>query len=741
MATIRSAVQMTDGMSPVIRGITTALNICISSFESMQAVSSNAIDVSSLEAARQELASAEASFNQMESSINECDKSQNRFNHSMQEGHNHASSLMDTIKGVALGMLAAQVVMGGIQAIGNTIKSSDALVQTRARLGLINDGLRTTDELQNMIFQSAQRSRASYTDTANVVAKLGILARDAFSSNEEAVAFAEQMNKQFKIGGASIEEQTAGMYQLTQAMASGKLQGDEFRSIMENAPMLAQAIATYTGKSMGDLRKMSSEGQITADIIKKSLFSTAADTEARFAQMPKTIGESWTSIKNQGLMAFQPVLLKINQVVNNPNFNTMVVQMVYGISMISMSVLALINLIANVSAFFQNNWSLIAPIIFGIVGALAVYLVAMGLVKAANIADAISKGAASLAANIYAASLGYQADATFVATAAQYGLNAAILASPIAQFILLIIALIAIFYLAVAAVNKFAGTSYSATGLIAGTFVALGAVIYNVIAYIWNVFAAYVEFFANAFTNPVEAVKRLHINLALTIIDSMLAATRGCDQFATNMANSIISGINMAINAWNDFVDLLNSFGGIGDKLGLGKGGTLGYTASITSDLESAKGNLEAYLNNTPENYITVPRMEAKDIGAAFNSGYAWGANAENYLGNMFSAPQNSAANDPGFNYDDLLKNTGDTADNTGKMKDSLDISEEDLKYLRDIAEQESINRFTTAEVKVEMINHNSVNSEVDLDGIINSLGEGVYEGLQTVAEGATYDV
>jgi len=734
MATIRSAVQMVDGMSPVIRSMTNALNICISSFETMQSVSSNAIDTSSFETARREINNAEMAMNQMEADVMNSTNAQNEFNHSMREGHNHANNLLDTIKGVAMGMLAAKVVMLGIEGVMNGLKASDQLVQTRARLGLINDGLRTTDELQNMIFQSAQRSRASYTDTANVVAKLGILAKNAFSSNEETVAFAEQMNKQFKIGGASIEEQTAGMYQLTQAMASGKLQGDEFRSIMENAPLLAQAIATYTGKSMGELRKMSAEGEITAGIIKKSLFSAAEETEARFAKMPKTIGEAWTSIKNQGLMAFQPVLLKINEVVNNPNFNILISQMVYGFSLLSIAILNVINIAANVGAFFQSNWGIIAPIIWGIIAALVVYNASLLINNILTGESVIAKAAHTIASWAETAAI-------IAMTAAQDGLNAALAMCPVTWIIIAIIALIAIFYLAVAAVNKFAGTSYSATGLIAGTFVALGTVIYNVIAYVWNVFAAYVEFFANVFTNPVEAVKRLHINLALTIIDSMLAATRGCDQFATNMANAIIEGINMAINAWNDFVDLLNSFGGIGDKLGLGKGSTLGYTASITSDLDSAKANLEGYLANKPDNYVTVPRMEAKDIGSAFNSGYAWGANAENYIGNMFSIPENQTGNGSGFNYDDLLNNAKDTADNTGKIKDKMDITDEDLKYLRDIAEQEVINRFTTAEIKVDMTNHNTIDNGMDIDGIIHHLGDGIYENLQTVAEGATYDV
>lgn len=751
MATIRTAIQMVDGMSPAMRGMTNALNIVISSFEQMQRASSNSVDTSSIEAARRELAGAEASFDQVEASIRNSNHQQQQFNNSVREGQTHADGLASKVGNIVKAYL-------GFQAVKSIADTSDNFVQTRARIDLVNDGLRTTDELQNMIFQSAQRSRASYSDTANVVAKLGTLAKSAFSGNEEMVAFAEQMNKQFKIGGASIQEQTAGMYQLTQAMASGRLQGDEFRSIMENAPLLAQAIATYTGKSMGELRKMSSEGQISADIIKKALFSTAEDTEARFAKMPKTIGEIWISIKNQALMAFQPILLKINEVANNPNVNRMVSLLVSGFLLIGSAALSVINILANIVAFFQNNWSLIQPIIFGVVAAFAIY-------EGVMIASAIATGIASLANSIYAigaynacASLAatelaiygkvsaqtLEAMATASATAAQWGFNAALLACPITWIIIAIIAVIVIIYLAVAAVNKFAGTSYSATGIIAGTFMALGATIYNVIAFIWNTTAAFVEFFANVFTNPVESVKRLHINLALAIIDSMLAATRGCDQFATNMANAIISGVNMAINAWNEFIDLLNS-AGIADKLGLSKGSTLGYTASITSDLDGAKGKLEAYLATTPENYIKVPRMQSQDIGAAFNSGYKWG----NDVSNMFdiSKLQEQDLNNSGFDYDELLKNAeanspniADTAKNTGAMKDALDITDEDLKYLRDIAEQESINRFTTAEIKVDMVNHNSINSDMDIDGMINHLGSGLHESLQTVAEGATYD-
>jgi tape measure domain-containing protein len=176
----------------------------------------------------------------------------------------------------------------------------------------MNDGLQSTEQLKDKICLAAERSRGEYQTTADTVAKLGVPAKSAFNNTSEMVDFAEQLNKQFVIGGASVQEQTNATYQLTQAMAAGRLQGDEFRSIMENAPMLAQAIASYMGKTTGELREMSSQGVITSDVIKNALFSAADETNAKFEQMPKTIGQVWTSVKNQALKAFQPILLKIN---------------------------------------------------------------------------------------------------------------------------------------------------------------------------------------------------------------------------------------------------------------------------------------------------------------------------------------------------------------------------------------------------------------------------------------------
>lgn len=736
MAVIGSTVQMYDNMSPVINGITSALNICISSFENMQSISSNVMDTSSFQAARKEINNAEIAMNQMEANIMGSTQQQQQFNNTLQQGQLHADSLANKVGNIIKAYL-------GFQAVKKIADTSDELVQTQARLGLINDGLRTTDQLQNEIFQSAQRSRASYSDTAAVVARLGTLAKGAFSGNDEMVAFAEQMNKQFKIGGASLQEQTAGMYQLSQAMASGKLQGDEFRSIMENAPMLAQAISTYTGKTMGDLRKMSSEGEITAAIIKKSLFATAADTEARFAKMPKTIGDIMTDIRNQALKSFQPVLLKINEIANNPNVTNFISMVINGFSMISIVALNLINTISNIAAFFQSNWIVIEPIIMGIVGAFLAYNTALLINNIYTGITTAIKTAATIAAVAHGAAITSEMLATTGMTGAQLAFNAALYACPLTWIVLLIIALVAIIYVAIAAMDKFAGKSWSATGIIAGVFWALGAVIYNVIAFVWNIIAAFVEFFINAFNNPVEANKRLFLNFNLAIIDGFLAASKGCDTFATNFANAILTGINLAIEGWNNFVDILNSFGGIADAMGLGKGTEFEYTASISSDLSNAKSLIESELAKPAENYTSVPRMESLDIVGQFDKGYAWGANKEAWFSNLLNPQQQDIGK--AYDYNDLLNkaanNTGDTAKNTKDIKDKLDITDEDLKYLRDIAEQDAINRFTTAEVKVEMNNNNNINSELDLSSIWDVVGQGLQEGLQIVAEGATYGI
>ncbi|MBE6070683.1 MAG: phage tail tape measure protein [Clostridium butyricum] len=710
MATIRGVIQIQDQMSPALRAMNNAMNICISSFENLQNVSSNAVDTSSLRAAQRELNNAEMAINQVEENINKARNSQENFNDTVKNAHGFMDGLIGKVKALVCAYL-------GMQAVKGIINASDEIVQTKARLDLMNDGLQTTEQLQNMIFQSAQRSRGAYADTASAVAKMGILAKDAFSSNEETVAFVEQLNKQFTICGTDIAGAQAATLQLTQALASGVLRGEELNSVFEQAPTVIQAIADYLDVGIGEIRNMASEGQITADIVKKAMFAAADETNEKFESMPKTIGQIWQGIKNEALMAFQPILLKINEIANNQGFSTLVNNISNGCAFIAVTLLNIINLVCSVSQFFVDNWGIIGPIIYGIVGALAVYATYLGVINILEGIAIIKKGAMAIAEGIHAIAIWVTTSATWAQVTAQLGLNSAMYACPIVWIIGLIVVLVAIFYAAIGAVNKFAGTSISATGAICGAFMVAAAAIGNVIiamaniiidafAAIYNFIAAFAEFFANVFNDPIGSVIRLFSSMADTVLEILEGIASAIDTlFGSNLAG--------AVSGWRDTLQ--------------------GWTNDVA-------GEAKIKVERIDPSSLHFDRL---NYGDAWNTGYGFGQNVENKVSNMFSATNQNDIGGTPFDYQSLLdaaegasQGAGDTAKNTGAMKDALDIAEEDLKYMRDIAEQEVINRFTTAEIKVDMTNYNSVNSDLDVDGICDALSEKVEEAMNTSAEG-----
>ena len=714
MATISTSLRMYDMMSRPLQQVTQALNLTITSMEQLNNAGNRDIRITnSLDAARNSIRQAEAGLIELTSEQERVRNSQNNLNNSFR----NSGSVTDNLVGKVRNLIGAYI---GLRTAGEIIKTSDEFVQTKARLDLMNDGLQTTEQLQQKIFQSAQNSRGAYTDTAKTVSKLGILAKGAFSGNDEIIAFAELMNKSFKVGGSGIQEQTAGMYQLTQAMAAGKLQGDEFRSVMENAPMLAQAIAKFTGKTTGQLKLMSSKGTITADIIRNSLFAAADDINAKFKTMPMTWGEIATSIKNKAIMGFEPVLLKINEIANSPGFGVLVNNIVNSFRNIGFTILNIIRIISSIAGFVQNNWSIISPILFAIIASL---LVCKGAIIASTIAT-VAHTIASWA----------ETAAIIAMTFAQQGLNAALALCPITWIIIAIIALIAVFYAAVSAVNHFGGTSYSATGLIAGAFFALGVMIYNSIAYSWNVIAAFVEFFANVFNHPIYSVKKLFANLATNVLDMCISMTSGFDSFATNMANSIIDGVNGAIKGLNWFIEKCNEV----LKTDFGTFGTIEHTASITSTLENTKTNINDWVGEAPSDYWTAPRMEMKSIGGAFDWGYGKGAGLESYVGNMFNSP---GANDMGAGIDtskfgsDLGKNADSGAKNLKNIDDKIDVSNEHLEMLRDLAEEKSIQNFVTLTPTVQ-VTTGDVREEADINKIISHIENYMENELQNSAEG-----
>lgn len=638
---------------------------------------------------------------------------QGRFNREIEEGTNEANSLMQTIKG-------AVAAYATIQTLSAALNLSDQLTATTARMNLMNDGLQTTQDLQNMIYLSAERARGSYQATADAVSKLGLMAGDAFGSSQEIIAFMEQVNKQFTIAGTEAAGVDAAMLQLTQAMASGVLRGEELNSIFEQAPTIIQTIADYLDVPIGSIREMAAEGQITADIVKSAMFAAADETNAKFESMPKTFSQIWTSFQNTALMAFQPVLQRMNEIANSEAFQTFVNNAIEGLSLVAGIALEIFDLLVGVAGVVADNWSWLSPIIYGVAAALAVYYGWLLLTKGAEMAMAAVHGIVAVAKGIMAAATMLVTGATWAETTAQYGLNAAMYACPIVWIIILIIALIALFYAAVAAVNKFAGTSVSATGIICGAFmvalafignifVALWNLVVDVFVLIYNLVATVANFIGNVFTDPIGAVCRLFFDLADTVLGILQALASAIDAiFGSNLAGSV--------QGWRD------SLGGWVDD-------TFGKGEEVMAKMNADDMKLGRF-----------------EYGEAWDAGYSFGEGIDQSIAN-FDPSSLFDTNVPGADdyanlgsYGSGIGGIGsgvdDIAGNTGKIADSMDITEEDLKYLRDIAEQEAVNRFTTAEITIEQTNHNTVSGKMDLDGIVSGLTDAANEAVDKIAEG-----
>ena len=695
MATIKSQMVLNDGMSTVLRKITHLLDATIKSFEDMQKASGQAVDTRQFQALHVEAAEINNQLDKMETYYIKAAKAQERLNTGMQTGTQGAVNLVSQI-----GKLAAAAGAGvGIKKL---IGLSDQMTSTTARLSFLVDDGGSVDELEAKIMASAQRSRAAYLDTADAVASMGANAGAAFGSNDELIAFMEQVNKQFVIGGASAQGQSAAMLQLTQAMAAGALRGEELNSILENAPGIARAIEQYMGIAEGSIKQYAQEGQVTAEVVKNALFSVADETNAKFESMPMTWAQIWTNMQNRALQTLDPILAKLNALANSEQFNKVVDGALNALGLIAAVATTLLNVVVTVGGAVVDNWSIIAPLVIAAAGALGLYY---GVVLALNVAQAIQNGLKAHAVfqeNAHAAALALATGATFAETAAQYGLNAALYACPITWVVLAVLAFVAAIYAAVAAVNKFQGTSVSATGIIAGVFAVLGAhVLNNTVIPLYNGFAMFANFLGNVFNDPVAAVKVLIYDMALTVIG-----------YISNMAHAIENVINKIP----------------------------GVTVDITSGLDSFYAGLEQAQQAVKDEsgwVEYVKKMDYIDYGDAANAGYSFGKGVADKVSGIFNPETSSTDLGSGFDMSSIADNTGLTADNTGKTADALAVTEEQLEYLRDIAERDAINRFTTAEVKIDMTGMtNRIDGSADLDGVISQLTEGFTEALVTAAEG-----
>ena len=594
---LSNTVQLRDGMSNVLSRIAFNLSAVNDRFERMQSLTEQAAPTGLYSQFNSELTGVREELTRTVSEVEE-------LRSSMTSAQPPAENLTASLKKLGTAFLGSKLVSG-------IVSMSDELTQTTARLNLMNDGLQSTADLQELIYQSAMRSRGAYNATADAVAKMGLLAGDAFSSNQETIAFVEQLNKQFKIAGTSAEGQAAAMLQITQAMGSGVLRGEELNSVFEQAPTIIQSIADYLG------------------VVKSALLSSAEETNRKFNEIPLTWSDVWTQASNMAVMSLQPLLEAINWV--------------------------------------ANNIEVIGPLVLAAAAAFALFAVAANWTKIC-------------------------AAATKALTAAQKMLNAVMSLNPIVLIIGSVIILIGVIAAYINYTNRAKNETTSAVGVICGLFAMAGAFVYNMFYLpVYNVIADLINFLGNVFQHPIASIEILFLQLSQYVVGVIRGMVRTIEKLI-----NLIPGVKINITSGLDtFYD--------------------SYTDSIQK-IKDQSGWTEY-----------IKHKEKIEYSTAYANGYNWGANLQNSISEKLGL---DLPDDPATG---LLSNI---ADNTAQIADDVSVSSDDIKLLRDIAERQVINKYTTAEIKVEMVNHNNISSEMDLDGVVNLLEAKVTEALVTSAEG-----
>ncbi len=644
MATIQTAIRLTDMMTSPMMNITQALNMTISAFESVEASANGAISGMDFDGVREKINAANIELNETVENIRKNEEAQDKFNESMNNGKNVAGGLEKKI----LGAVAAYASLQGIQKLMNL---SDTMTQTEARLSMIVDDGGSVEELEEKIFASAQRSRASYLQTADIVSKLGQRAGDAFSSNAETIQFAENLNKQFIIAGASQQEMASASLQLTQALGSGVLRGEELNAVFEAAPNVIQTIADYLDVPIGQIRNMAAEGQITADIVKNAMLLATDDINAQFAEMPMTFAQVGTIIGNTFLQTFDPVIQGIGKA----------------------------------AQWIYDNWSTIEPVFYGLAAAVGVYT------------------AATLIQNAV----------TWLSVAANRALITTLLANPIMWIALAVGVLIGMIYKWVQSVG----------GLEIAWKIAMNGIL---TAWDW----VKIGFFTGIYW-----VLDLWDKLKLGIMTASVGIQNFMGDMKTNVLMILQNMVNGAIGIINDFINILNKIPGV--SIDAVQGVTFGTTAQLEN--EAAKSARESDLNDF-RSQIEAGMLERD---AALNQMKADARSATASRQAEIAQMQVEAnlskvnANIPGFDPSQLGMTLGGIADDTDSIAGSMEMTGEEIKYLRDIAERDAVNKFTLADFKVEQTNHfGDIRETADLDGVITYLEEQVAERLEVTAHG-----
>ena len=664
MASINAIINLTDRMTRPIQNIIGSVNSLISVTERVATSMDNAFDVHTFDDTRRSLDQAQREIEEIVNSTNRANQSQRNYNNEVRSGVSSTNNLLNNIKSIAGAYI-------GIQGIKSLVNLSDNYSNTTARLTmLIDDGgsieeiQNKVNELQDKIMSSANRARASYTTTADAIAKIGLNAGKAFSSNDEIIAFTELLNKSFVVSGASAEMQAAGIYQLNQALAAGKLQGDEYRSITENASALKNAIEDYminVQKAEGSMKDWASEGKLTADVIKASLFNAADEINNKFNSMPMTWGQVWNIFSNYALRATKPVLIAIS--------------------------------------WIANNLSWLVPLIAGVGSAFIVFQIAANWTKIAAFATGLYNGAVTL----LSIGFGILTGNTAAASAAMFTFNSALLANPITWIIMLILILIGILYAGVAAYNKFTNSSVSATGIIGGAFGVMVAFIGNKIILLWNVFADFANFIGNFLNDPVAAVKILFLDMTQTVIGYIQNMIRGIE-------------------------DLINKIPGV----------QVDITSGVDNYLEGIRNTVKQIKDESGwKEYVS--KKDYIDFGAAASKGYDIGASIGERVSDFFGGGEKNIHFDPsGYgNIPSIAEDTNKIAGNTSDIADEVATTNENMEYLRKMAERDVVMRYVTPSINIDMSGmSNNIKNGMDIDGVIDHIVRKTSEAAEGMVEG-----
>lgn len=684
---LSAAAREGEQLSAAFRTITQSVNMCADGLQVMQTVTEGALDMSR--------------FKECNVALSEMEREQESLNTAIEGSAAAADGLLKKIGGV----ITKFASWDNLEKIAGL---SDSVMQTTAKLDMMNDGFRTTQELQDMVYAAAQNSRSSYSQMASDIIGLGNIAKDSFANNDEIVAFAELVNKQFAIAGISGQDASDAFAQLSQAMGEGALSGAQLEEIFSAAPNLIQSIADYMGVPIEKIGEMAASGEITSQAIKNAMFSASDEINGKFAQLPMTFEQIGNSLANTAQKVFEPMLVKVNEIANSEEFNSFIDGAINALYLLGDVSGMIFDGMAAAGSFIYDNLNVLIPLILGLAAVVGIYMLATH-------AAAIAQAAAAAATNAW--------------TAAQGILNTILGLNPVILIVMGIIALIAVIYMVVGAINNLVGTSYSATGIICGAVAAAGAFIMNLIIGVLNGLYTFFAFLANAVIGIVEWI--------LNVFGG------GFNSFGDACANLIGNIISWFLSLGKVVTTIIDAI----------------FGTDWTSGLNAMQDKVLSWGKN--ENSITLDRFEGEldrvDYGDAFDSGYKFGEGIDKKVSDMFNQSKDAADGAGGLTTEvtDTLgsvsdnigtvsentslsaDNTASAADSTGSIADSMEITQEDLKYLRDIAEREVIDRTTFKDISVNLGGiSNIVNSMSDLDGIADYLGNVICEQMLVSAEG-----